>query len=173
MKRARLPSRPIALWLSVAAAIGGCTDSVGTAAPARISAAAAPAPAEPRVVKACELIPAAEMSAILGGAVSAESNERSTGKTLCTYTAQQGISPYLEFSIEWGMGAAAMTGVGMLSQREPGIASPYEGLGDQAVAVGPALMIRTGDDLVTLVFSGVDEVPAKAKKIFDIAKGRM
>lgn len=167
MKRVLFPGRPIALWLSAAAAIGGCTDSVRTAAPASTSAAAA------RVVKACELIPAAEMSAILGGAVSAESNERSTGKTLCTYTAQQGISPYLEFSIEWGMGAAAMTGIGMLGQHEPGIASPYEGIGDQAVAVGPALMIRTGDDLVTLVFSGVNEVPAKAKKIFDTAKGRM
>lgn len=169
MKRVLLPGRPIALWLSVAAAIGGCTDSVRTAAPPSTSAATA----APRVVKACELIPAAEMSAILGGAVSAESNERSTGKTLCTYTAQQGISPYLEFSIDWGMGAAAMTGIGMLGQHEPGIASPYEGIGDQAVAVGPALMIRTGDDLVTLVFSGVNEVPAKAKKIFDTAKGRM
>lgn len=169
MKRVLFPGRPIALWLSVAAAIGGCTDSVRTAAPASTYAATA----APRVVKACELIPAAEMSAILGGAVSAESNERSTGKTLCTYTAQQGISPYLEFSIDWGMGAAAMTGIGMLGQHEPGIASPYDGIGDQAVAVGPALMIRTGDDLVTLVFSGVNEVPAKAKQIFDTAKGRM
>ncbi len=39
--------------------------------------------------------------------------------------------------------------------------------------VGTALMIRTGDDLVTIVFSGVADAPAKAKRIFDTAKARM
>ena len=66
-----------------------------------------------------------------------------------------------------------MTGLGMLNKHEPGITSPYDGLGDQAIAVGPALMIRTGEDLVTITFSGVDDVPAKARRIFDTAKGRM
>ena len=52
-------------------------------------------------------------------------------------------------------------GVGIAAQAEPGLASPYEGIGDQAAAVGPALMIRTGEDLVMLVFSGVDERPPR------------
>ena len=48
-----------------------------------------------------------------------------------------------------------------------------DGIGDQAIAVGPALMIKTGDDLVKLIFTGVDDAPVKAKKIFDTAKARM
>jgi hypothetical protein len=31
-------------------------------------------------------------------------------------------------------------------------------------------MIRTGEDLIKLVFSGVDDAPAKARKIFQMAK---
>jgi hypothetical protein len=61
----------------------------------------------------------------------------------------------------------------MAAQAEPGLANPYEGLGDQAAAVGPALMIRAGEDLVMLVFSGVDDAPSKAKRIFETAKARM
>jgi hypothetical protein len=34
-------------------------------------------------------------------------------------------------------------------------------------------MIRTGDDLMKLIFSGVDDAPAKAKKIFQTAKPRL
>jgi hypothetical protein len=30
----------------------------------------------------------------------------------------------------------------MMNRNKPGIASPYEGVGDQAVAIGPTLMIR-------------------------------
>jgi hypothetical protein len=51
--------------------------------------------------------------------------------------------------------------------------SPYDGIGDQAIAVGPALMIKTGEDLVKLIFTGVDNAPVKARKIFDTAKARM
>jgi hypothetical protein len=34
-------------------------------------------------------------------------------------------------------------------------------------------MIQTGDDLITLVLSGVSGAPAKARRIFDTAKPRM
>ncbi len=122
---------------------------------------------------ACELVNEAEMSRILGGAVVAQNNDHSNGKTECIYNAANGISPYAQLSVEWGSGAGAMTGVGILGQAEPGIASPYEGIGDQAVAVGPALMIRTGEDLMTIVFSGVDDIPPKAKLILETAKARM
>jgi hypothetical protein len=66
-----------------------------------------------------------------------------------------------------------MSGFNMLNRSEPGIGSPYEGIGDQAVAVGPTLMIKTGDDLMQLLFNGVDDAPAAAKKIFLTAKPRM
>lgn len=130
-------------------------------------------PSQESVASACDLVSQAEMSRILGGAVVAQNNDHSNGKTECIYNAANGISPYAELSVEWGSGEGAMAGVGILGQAEPGIASPYEGIGDQAVAVGPALMIRTGEDLVTIVFSGVDDIPSKAKQILATAKARM
>jgi hypothetical protein len=79
----------------------------------------------------------------------------------------------VQLEIDWGDGEAAMGAFTMLNRNEPGIGSPYDGLGDEAVAIGPTLMIRTGEDLVKLVFSGVDAAPAKARRIFQTAKSRM
>ncbi len=118
---------------------------------------------------ACALVSEAQMSAILGAPIVAEAN----GDTKCMYKPTSGITPYVEFSIDWGDGAVAMQAMGLAAQHEPGLTSPYDGLGDQAAAVGPALMIRTGEDLVTIVFSGVEDIPAAAKKIFDTAKAGM
>lgn len=177
----RTPGSTLALLLCFTA-LAGCSKPTATdssaAAPAAVSAAkpagdAAPAVqsvAEPR--KACELVTAEEMSAILGSAVKATPDEGSSGKTQCTYNAVAGVSPYVELSVEWGEGAAAMHAAGAMNQHEPGIADPYQGIGDQAVSVGPTLMIRTGDDLVGIVFSGVVDAPAAARKIFATAKAR-
>ncbi len=118
---------------------------------------------------ACALVTEAQMSTILGTPMAAQAN----GDNKCIYKPTAAVSPYVEFSVDWGDGEAAMQGVGMAEQHEPGLTSPYDGIGDQAVAVGPALMIRTGEDLVTIVFSGVEDTPAVAKKIFDTAKAGM
>jgi hypothetical protein len=118
---------------------------------------------------ACSLVSEAEMSAILSTPVIAAAN----GESKCIYKPASEISPYVEFSVDWGDGEAAMAGIGMAGQHEPGLTSPYDGIGDQAAAVGPALMIRTGQDLVTIVFSGVSDAPTAARKIFDTAKPRM
>jgi len=122
---------------------------------------------------ACAMVTEAEMSSILGVTVTAEPHEKTSDQTECIYKPASGISPYVDFTLSRGDGEAAMTAAGMMNQHEAGIASPYEGIGDQAVAVGPTLMIRTGEDLVQLVFSGVTDAPAAAKKIFDTAKPRM
>jgi hypothetical protein len=119
----------------------------------------------------CALVTAAEMSAILGTAIVAE--PRQGGATECNYKPASGISPTVKLTVDWGDGKIAMASAGMMGRREPGLTSPYDGIGDQAVAVGPALMIRTGDDLMTIVFSGVSDAPAKARRIFETAKGRM
>lgn len=160
---------------AVAMATTGC-DSSQRPSPGGTAAVANAIAAEPEPksrASACAMVSQAEMSRILGGAVLAQDNDHSNGKTECIYTAANGISPYAELSVEWGSGEGALMGVGMLGQVEPGIANPYEGIGDQAVAVGPALMIRTGEDLVTIVFSGVDDIPSKAKQILETAKARM
>ena len=111
------------------------------------------------------------MSAILGAPVVADPNRG--GKTECDYKPASGMSPAVKLTVDWGDGKVAMTAMGMMGKREPGLTSPYDGIGDQASAVGPALMIRTGEDLVTIVFTGVTGAPAKAKRIFETAKPRM
>ena len=111
------------------------------------------------------------MSAILGAPVVTDPNPRSGNK--CIYKATTGVGPYVELSVDRGDGKVAMAAMGSMGKAEPGITSPYDGIGDQAAAVGTGLMIRTGDDLVTIMFSGVADAPAKAKRIFDTAKARM
>jgi hypothetical protein len=137
---------------------------------ARAAKNAAARPRRPDPV-ACTLVSEAEMSAILGAPMLTDPNLRSGNK--CIYKATTGISPYVELSVDMGDGKSAMAAMGSMGKAEPGIASPYDGIGDQAATVGTALMIRSGEDLVTIVFSGVSDAPAKAKRIFDTAKPRM
>ena len=130
------------------------------------------APEPTKLASACEMVTQAEMSAILSVAVAANDSTHSAGATACTYAAPSGF-PTVQLEVDWGDGEVAMGAFAMLNRHEPGIGNPYDGLGDQAVAIGPTLMIRTGEDLVKLVFSGVDAAPAKARKIFATAKSRM
>lgn len=173
----RLNHLAFASLLLVLPSMCGCSKPTGspasaTATEGNSTGAVALAPSPPSA-RTCELVTAAEMSALLGSVVVATPNEGSVGKTECVYAPAEGVSPQVEFSVTWGDGRAAMTAMGMMGNIEPGIANPYEGLGDQAAAVGPALMIRNGEDLVTLTFTGIDDAPAVARKIFDTAKGRM
>lgn len=174
----RIRHLALALLVSIPA-VTGCSGPPAAPGTAEVAQAETPAPAAIEMpaptpsARACELVTAAEMSAILGTAVSAEPNEGSSGKTECIYRPAVAISPYVEFAVEWGEGETAMRAVGTMSQHEPGIASPYDGIGDQAAAVGPSLMIRRGKDLVTIVFSGIDDAPSTARKIYDIANARM
>ena len=156
--------------LALLVLVSGCHSRAQTqGASAASGASQTSAPAEKSTPGACELVTQAEMSSILGSPVVAAEH----GSNKCIYTAASGISPYVEFSVDLGDGEAAMGATRMMATKEPGIADPYEGVGDEAASVGPALMIRTGEDLVTLVFSGVEDVPDKARRIFDTAKARM
>jgi hypothetical protein len=123
--------------------------------------------------QACTLVTAAEMSAILGTAMVAEPDEHSSGTTACLYKPASGPMPAIELAVSWGDGEVAMKGVGMANRQEKGLATPYDGIGDEAAAAGPALFIRSDEDLIKIVFSGVEHAPAAAKQIFDTAKARM
>lgn len=165
---------PLTLAAAMLSAVSAYSPSDAPSTAARPAAVATEAPtASKQRTTACDLVTGAEMSAILGGKVVPRINDHSNGKTECVYTAAEGVSPYAVFSVEWGSGEDAMVAASMMNKREPGIADPYKGLGDQAVSVGPTLMIRSGEDLMTIVFSGVDDLPARARKIYDIAKARM
>jgi hypothetical protein len=136
-------------------------------------AAAAAAKTPHSSTPACELVTAAEMSAIVGAPVTGTAEDHPDSSTKCTYKPASGIAPSVEFTVTWGDGFTAMQGMGLAGSREHGLVTPYDDIGDQAGAAGPLVLIRTGDDLVTLVLSGVSDAPAVAKKIFDTAKPRM
>ncbi|WP_159016346.1 hypothetical protein [Cognatiluteimonas profundi] len=157
------------------AASGPATDTTPAAAP-ELSAQAIQAKIDAQNKahpKACDIVTAQEMSTILGTPVSGELHEGSVDKSECIYKPDNAVSPYVEFTVEWGEGESAMAAAGVMGKIAPGIADPYAGIGDKAIAVGTGLMIKTGDDLVTIMFSGVTDAPAKARKIFDTAKPRI
>lgn len=158
-------------WLTIT----GCTKphEAQTGDAAQV-AAIAPAAAQEVLVKACDLLSLAEMAAILGAPVEAESGDADAfGQTSCTWTPVTAYSPYAELKIEWGSGEAAMFASGILSGIEPGLTSPFEGLGDQASAVGPAVMIRRGEDLVTIVLSVNDDPVPLVRKIYAAVDARL
>jgi outer membrane protein OmpA-like peptidoglycan-associated protein len=118
------------------------------------------------------MVTAAEMSGILGATVSSE-GEEGGGSTTCRYKQAERTTSLVEVQVDWGGGSAAMSAAGILSRREPGIADPLAGLGDEASAIGPALWVRVGEDLVTLTLFGVDEDVAVAKRIINLMRPRM
>jgi hypothetical protein len=82
----------------------------------------------------CNMMPAKEMSRLLGGAVTAQPPGL---PGTCTYSPAPGVGPYAELRIEPGDGAAAMAGAGFVAGKEPGVVDPLAGLGDEAIGVGP------------------------------------
>jgi hypothetical protein len=177
------PTALAALSLSLAIALAACAKPDGadadtpaaSAATAGVDAApAAPeAPAPPAAVDACALVDAAQMSAILGTTMKAAPSPPAAGKSECTYMPEQGVTPYAIVAVIPGDGEAAMTAMGIADDSEPGLASAYDGIGDQAFLVGEMLNIRSGADLVQVTLSGVQEHPAKAKAIFDAVKAKL
>jgi hypothetical protein len=147
-------------------------QAADASAPSAVAAMAERRPQE--ALKACDLVTPKEMSEILGKPVTAQGEERpSNDETTCSYSFAGSHSPNVIFKLNRGDGEAAMSATGLMAQHEPGIADPYQGVGDQAAMVGPQLWIRTGDDLVTLTLLGVEDVPEVAKRIVDTAKARM
>ena len=61
----------------------------------------------------------------------------------------------------------------MLGRLEPGMANRFAGLGDEASAIGPAFMVRTGEDFVNLTRGGVDDHVAVAKRIITVMRPRI
>lgn len=123
---------------------------------------------------ACGLIPAEEMSEVLGSAVTAAADDRG-GQTKCTYEAAGGElgGPYAEVQLNWGDGEAGMAGAGAMEPELGGAMGKLAGLGDQATAVGPMILIRRKDDLITLVISGVPDSAASAKRIYGLLNERL
>lgn len=180
-KASRIAFNSSLLLASLAGCSGPAPVPAGVAATSAAVADSVPDTAQPPVAipvpaarpSACNMVTAQEMSKVLARTMQAEPHEGASDKTECLYKPADATSPYIELTVEWGEGETAMRAAGAMSRVEPGIADPYAGIGDQAVSVGPVLMIRTGDDLVSITLSGVDDAPTSAKRIFEILKPRM
>jgi len=123
---------------------------------------------------ACGLVSAAEMSAILGSAVTAAADDRG-GQTKCTYEVAGGAigGAYAEVQLNWGDGAAGMAGVGAMTPQLGRVMGELAGLGDQATSVGPMILVRRGEDLITLIISGVADSTNAAKRIYGLLNERL
>lgn len=105
---------------------------------------------------ACALVTKDEMERMLGGELAHAVPSDSPAKTTCTYTGAGGR--YARIEIEWkggesGMAGAKLAGSLMQGQADPRIkvASPIEGLGDEAMMVmGGVLNVRKGEALISV-----------------------
>jgi predicted small lipoprotein YifL len=148
--------------VTLLATLAACGRAPVDQPPAATQAQSTPAP-KPR--STCERVTAEQMSAILGAPVNAEL----TSGTECSYNPKSGAGmPMAQLTIDLGSAEAAMTATGMLGQMEPGMTNPYEGLGDQASAIGPAVWIRRGEDLIMITVIGVEDHDAAVKRVYEL-----
>lgn len=123
---------------------------------------------------ACGLVSAEEMSGVLGNAVAATADDRG-GQTKCTYEAAGGElgGPYAEVQLNWGDGESGMAGAGAMESQLGEAMGQLAGVGDQATTVGPMILIRRNEDLITLVISGVRDNTDAAKRIYELLDARL
>jgi hypothetical protein len=198
--------RPFVFWPCVCLSVlmaAACTDKSPTpvgaagsspagAATGATAVATAPTVAARKHPKACDMVTAAEMSAILGGPVvaAAGGNDRPPSSTECIYSPADGSNPanaelpngsstpYAELQVDWGAGDAPAldTAAGLLNSAAPiGAVNPLQGLGDRAYKVTAfQVFISTRGDLMMIRFlPKTKEVDAKARRIYEISQGRI
>ena len=183
-----MPIERLALWPLCLAALlaAGCSKEASppagaTTAPS-VSApvvATKAAPASKARANACNMVTAAEMSAILGGTVTAAAggNERPPAATECIY---ESASPSLsaELEVDWGGGDPQVLGTaaGLANGAAPVKAvGPLHGLGERAYTVtADQVFISTQGHLMMIRFPrGSSNVAAKARRIYETAQPRM
>ena len=130
----------------------------------------AEAPSTSKVGTVCDLVTAAEMAKLLGSPVTAKPKRLPSD---CVYASVADGGPNAELKIDIGDGEAAMQGVTFANQFQPDLANPLAGLGDQATSAGPMVMIRRGDDLITIMVSGVEDALATVKRIYAAVDAKM
>ncbi len=114
------------------------------------------------------------MSTILGSTVTTSADDRGS-QTKCTYETAGGDigAAYAEVQLNWGDGAAGIAGAGLVKPQLGKVMGELTGLGDQATSVGPMILIRRSNDLITLVISGVPDNVSAAKRIYGLLNERL
>jgi hypothetical protein len=119
---------------------------------------------------ACNRLTARELSAILGTTMTATANDVTEAITQCAYGPASGTGPSVEFMVSAGDGANTLEMVREGKHYDPAPARAFAGIGDDVDVQRPALLIRDGEDLVSLMLVGVGDEPAVARKILDAAR---
>ena len=159
------------LAAALLAALCACAKSSDTTTSSTTTATATSAPTTDiaaAVAKAnksddpCSFVTVTEMRAILHAAVVTQVS----GGNKCVYELPSGPGPRAQIEVDRGDGRIAMKSAGAMG-------SPLKGVGDQAVSVGPTIMVRTGEDLVQVEMSGVQAPIQKATTIYNTVKKRL
>ena len=171
-------ARPMrnAMVLAMALMVVACSKPNSGAIESASLQVASPQSASAQKPKACNLVTAAEVSAIVGSDVAATSDDTSSvNVTKCAYQPVSGSSmPMIELTVEWGMAEAAMVANSMMRRMENGeLNDPLAGVGDQAFVIGPEAMIRHGDDLVRIMIYGTEDSMAATKRMFELTASRL
>jgi len=157
-------SRRCALWAAVIALpLAACTKAHQDPAAAAQAAPSSAANRDSKPTTACGLLGAAEMSALLGGEVTQDPPRQDD---TCEFSAARASGPSAELKFNEGDGQAAMMAGGIMNRHEPGMTDPLAGVGDQAFSVGPVVMIRRGEDLISLRITGVDDPIRRIKLVY-------
>ncbi len=160
------------------------SDSNAAASPpaaAAAAAAAAPAPVAPAAPvstnphEACNLVTAAEMSAIVGSPMTATPHDDPSLDTVsnCAYAPASGRGSSVDFTVMWGDGESTLRMAREMKHHDAEADKRFAGVGDDAVVVPPAVQVRQGKDALVFTLFGFDDEPATLKKILKVAKPRM
>ncbi|HSI47274.1 MAG TPA: hypothetical protein VLA61_03310 [Ideonella sp.] len=129
--------------------------------------------------KACDLVTAAEMSAILDGPVTAAagSNERPPGATECEYSPVNENGPSASLEVDWEQGDPKQLDalMGLAGGISKGGTSEFEGLGDLAWKVTTfQVFVSTRGHLMMIRFTpGAPDVAGRARRIHAAALPRL
>ena len=122
---------------------------------------------------ACTMVTQERMSEILGKQVVSAPDESSSGVTKCVYTAPSSLSPDAWVSVEWGEAQSARMGAGLATRQSPDLVDPLDGLGDEAFMTGPVLFVISGEDVIQIYLTGVDEIAPPAAKILALVQPKL
>ena len=168
---------PVSAWLALGFSLACLSACSKPEAPTQPMAAAAPQAAPiaepPAKPSACSMVSQEQMSEILGKQVMSEPDESSSGVTKCVYTAPTSLSEDASVSVERGEAQALRMGAGLASQQEPGLVDPLDGLGDEAFMAGPVLFVISGEDVIQIHLTGVDEIAPSAAKILALVQPKL
>jgi hypothetical protein len=139
-------------------------------APQAPASASIQAPGDPR--QACNLLTAAELSSIFATPMVATPHE-GDGVSNCNYTPASGSGKSLDFTVMRDEGEATLRMDRGMKGHDATADARFAGIGDDAVAVPPAVQVRVGRDLLVFTLFGVDDEPGVLRRIVAVVQPRL